>query len=59
MAFVKYRGEIYPARLSCARFRHGEVYVTAKLDTAKFKVEKEIHFSAIISYDWSKMTKAA
>lgn len=56
-AFVRYQGRVRRARLSGGRFYKGEMYVTAEIEG--FKIAKCIHFSSIISYDWSQMTKAA
>lgn len=50
-AFVRYRGEVRRAQLRSATFHGRELFVTAEIDG--YKVEKEIHFSSVVSYDWS------
>lgn len=56
-AFVRYQGRVRRARLSGGRFYKGELYVTAQIEG--FKVEKCIHFSSIVQFNWSQNEKAA
>lgn len=50
-AFVRYRGEVRRAQLRSATFHGRELFVIADIDG--YKVEKEIHFSSVVGYDWS------